>query len=269
MFQECRLEIPMDIKLLSRRRVIAIANQKGGVGKTTTSVNLAAGLAMSNRRVLLIDLDPQANTTSFLGIDKGQIEKSSYEVMVDDCPLLEARVSTCVESLDLIPSAMRLVGAEVELIEMQNRERRLKEVLQDPGLAYDFIIIDCPPSLSILTVNALVASGSVLIPVQCEYFALEGLGLLLNTIEQIQKSLNPDLTIEGVLLTMFDSRLNLSRQVEAEARRVFDGKVYQTMIQRNVRLSEAPGFGKPIVLYDPSSAGAENYIALAKEVIAS
>jgi chromosome partitioning protein len=164
---------------------------------------------------------------------------------------------------------MRLVGAEIEMVQMENREHRLKEALDAPELAYDFIIVDCPPSLSILTVNALVASGSVLVPVQCEYFALEGLGLLLNTIEKIQQSLNPDLVIEGVLLTMFDGRLNLSRQVEAEARRVFNGKVYQTVIQRNVRLSEAPGFGRPIVLYDPSSVGAENYVALAREVIAS
>lgn len=259
----------MDLKLLPRRRIISIANQKGGVGKTTTAVNLAACLAMANRRVLLIDLDPQANTTSFLGIEKSAIEKSSYEVMVENCPLPEARVSTSVESLDLVPSAMRLVGAEIEMVQMENREHRLKEALDAPELAYDFIIVDCPPSLSILTVNALVASGSVLVPVQCEYFALEGLGLLLNTIEKIQQSLNPDLTIEGVLLTMYDSRLNLSRQVEAETRRVFDGKVYRTMIQRNVRLSEAPGFGKPIVLYDPSSVGAENYVALAREVIAS
>ena len=259
----------MEIKPLPRRRVISIANQKGGVGKTTTAVNLAASLAIANRRVLLIDLDPQANTTSFLGIEKSTIEKSSYEVMVESWSLSDSRISTSVESLDLVPSAMRLVGAEVEMVAMENRERRLKEALDDPQLAYDFVIVDCPPSLSILTVNALVASGSVLIPVQCEYFALEGLGLLLNTIDRIQQSLNPDLVIEGVLLTMFDGRLNLSRQVEAEARRVFNGKVYQTVIQRNVRLSEAPGFGKPIVLYDPSSVGAENYIALAKEVIAS
>ena len=259
----------MEIKLLPRRRIISIANQKGGVGKTTTAVNLAACLAMANRRVLLIDLDPQANTTSFLGIEKNTIVKSSYEVMVEDCPLGEARTRTCIESLDLVPSAMRLVGAEVEMVQIENRERRLKEALSEPELAYDFILVDCPPSLSILTVNALVASGSVLVPVQCEYFALEGLGLLLNTIEKIQQSLNPDLTIEGVLLTMFDSRLNLSRQVEAEARRVFNGKVYQTMIQRNVRLSEAPGFGKPIVVYDPTSVGADNYVSLAREVIAS
>lgn len=259
----------MDIKLLTRRRIIAIANQKGGVGKTTTAVNLSASLALAERRVLLIDLDPQANTTSFLGIEKSTLDKSSYEVMVNRVAVSDARLSTGIDFLELVPSAMRLVGAEVEMVTMERRELRLKEALSDPLLAYDFIIIDCPPSLNLLTVNALVASQSILVPVQCEYFALEGLGLLLNTIERIKQSLNPDLTIEGVLLTMYDGRLNLSKQVEAEARRVFDGKVYQTVIQRNVRISEAPGFGKPIVLYDRQSVGAENYLSLAKEVIAS
>lgn len=187
--------------------------------------------------------------------------------MIGDVPISEAKVSVDVDNMDLVPSAVRLVGAEVEMVGMEHRERRLRSALNADELAYHYILIDCPPSLNILTLNALVASHSVLIPVQCEYFALEGLGLLLETIRKVQSSLNPDLALEGVLLTMYDSRLNLSRQVEAEARKFFDGKVYQTVIQRNVRLSEAPGFGKPIVLYDPTSVGAENYKALAKEVM--
>lgn len=252
---------------MNNRRIISIANQKGGVGKTTTAVNLASCLAVSGKRVLLIDLDPQANTTSFFGISPKTVTSSSYEVMIGDVPISEAKVSVDVDNMDLVPSAVRLVGAEVEMVGMEHRERRLRSALNADELAYHYILIDCPPSLNILTLNALVASHSVLIPVQCEYFALEGLGLLLETIRKVQSSLNPDLALEGVLLTMYDSRLNLSRQVEAEARKFFDGKVYQTVIQRNVRLSEAPGFGKPIVLYDPTSVGAENYKALAKEVM--
>ena len=253
---------------MSQPRTIAIANQKGGVGKTTTAVNLSASLALTEKRVLLIDLDPQANSTSFLGVDPKTVTHSTYEVLIDNLPIHEARQQVGVDTLDLVPSAVRLVGAEVEMIEMAERERRLKTALTDPKLEYDFIIIDCPPALNILTVNALVASKSVLVPVQCEYFALEGLGLLLDTIRKVQASLNPDLALEGVLLTMYDGRLNLSKQVEQEARKFFADKVYQTVIQRNVRLSEAPGFGKPIVLYDPSSVGAENYLSLAKEVMA-
>lgn len=249
-------------------RVIAIANQKGGVGKTTTAVNLSASIALTEQRVLLIDLDPQANTTSFLGLDPRTVAKSSYEVLLGSIPIAEAKCQVGVPTLDVVPSAVRLVGAEVELIEMERREQRLKDALLALDASYDFIIIDCPPSLSILTINALIAARSVLVPVQCEYFALEGLGLLLDTIRKIQSSLNPNLTIEGVLLTMYDARLNLSRQVEAEARKFFAEKVYQTVIQRNVRLSEAPGFGKPIVLYDPHSVGAENYTSLAREVMA-
>jgi chromosome partitioning protein len=254
---------------MNDRRIIAIANQKGGVGKTTTAVNLAACLALTEKRVLLFDLDPQANSTSFLGVDTKTVTHSAYEVLINNTALSEARMQVGVKSLDLVPSAVRLVGAEVELVEMPDRERRLKQAMTASDLEYDYTIIDCPPALNILTLNALVAAKSVLVPVQCEYFALEGLGLLLDTIRKIQASLNPDLVIEGVLLTMYDGRLNLSKQVEVEARKFFANKVYQTVIQRNVRLSEAPGFGKPIVVYDPASSGAQNYVALAKEVMAS
>ena len=252
-----------------KTKIIAIANQKGGVGKTTTAVNLASCLALAGKRILLIDIDPQANTTSFLGVSKGNTLPSIYEVLSGQATIAQAAAETQVENLLLVPSHQRLVGAEVELVAAEHREYLLRASLQPIIGQYDYIYIDCPPSLNLLTINALAASDSVLIPLQCEYFAMEGLGLLMNTIARIRERLNPSLAIEGVLLTMYDTRLNLSRQVETEVRKFFANKVYQTVINRNVRLSEAPSFGKPIVLYDMLSSGAENYIRLAKEVLAS
>lgn len=237
------------------------------MGKTTTAVNLSSCLAVAEKSTLLIDIDPQSNTTSGLGLAREDGDASIYEVLVQDMPIREAIVKTDIPYLDLVPSHIRLVGAEVELVQMLAREYKLARVLDTVKDDYDFIIIDCPPSLGLLTVNTLSAADSIIIPIQCEYYALEGLGQLLNTIRLVQKHLNPRLQIEGVLLTMFDGRLNLSRQVAQEARKYFNDKVYETVISRNVRLSEAPSFGKPIILYDILSAGAENYISLAKEVL--
>lgn len=248
-------------------KIIAIANQKGGVGKTTTAVNLAASLAMAGFRTLLVDIDAQANATSGLGIDPKSLTKTIYEVLVNSLKANEAIMETKVPRLFLLPSHINLVGAEIELIDVTDRERAMKRALTSLKASYDYILIDCPPSLSLLTLNALSASDSVLIPVQCEYYALEGLGQLLNTINIVKKHLNPELDIEGVLLTMFDSRLRLSNQVVGEVQRYFDTKVFKTVIARNVRLSEAPSFGQPVVIYDPFSSGARNYLDLSKEVI--
>ncbi|HCK10198.1 AAA family ATPase [bacterium] len=250
-------------------KIIAIANQKGGVGKTTTSVNLAACLAVAEKRTLLIDMDPQANATSGYGSPIGDEAPSIYEVLVQDKPLGDIIRETDVPYLRLAPSHIRLTGAEVEMVSVISRERRLEEALEAARGEYDYIFIDCPPSLGLLTLNALTAADSVLIPIQCEYYALEGLSKLMNTLKLVQRHLNPKLEIEGVLLTMFDGRLNLSRQVADEARAHFGERVYKTVIGRNVKLGEAPSFGKPIILYDIMSAGAQNYISLAGEVLAS
>ncbi len=248
-------------------RIISVANQKGGVGKTTSAVNIAASLAALEKKVLLLDLDPQANATAGLGIDSKSQEISSYDVLVNEDSIDDATVDTELEFLKLIPSHIDLVGAEIEMISRKNRELQLKNKFDALEKKYDFIIIDCPPSLGLLTLNALTASDSVLIPVQCEYYALEGLGQLLNTISIVRKHLNDDLEIEGVLLTMYDSRLNLSNEVVDEVKKHFTDKVFKTIISRNVRLSESPSHGKPVILYDAVSKGSQNYLALAKEII--
>jgi chromosome partitioning protein len=248
-------------------KVIAIANQKGGVGKTTTSVNLSACLADLGKKVLLVDLDPQGNSTSGFGFDKTKIKQSIYDVLVNDAPIEGVILQTKIENLWLLPATIQLAGAEIELVSIMSRETKLKRVLDKIKYSYDYIIIDCPPSLGLLTINSLTAANSVLVPIQCEFYALEGLSQLMNTITLVQKNLNPALSLEGVVLTMFDARTNLSIQVVDEVKNHFRHKVYQTIIPRNVRLSEAPSHGQPITRYDPKSKGAEVYVDLAKEVI--
>jgi chromosome partitioning protein len=248
-------------------RVIAIANQKGGVGKTTTTVNLSACLAVKGKRILTIDIDPQGNTTSGLGIDKSAVKESIYDVIINDVPLADTVLPTKIKTLGLAPSTIHLAGAEVELVSVISREMRLKTAIATIKDDYDFILIDCPPSLGLLTVNALTAADTILVPIQCEYYALEGLSQLMNTVRIVQKHLNPSLKVEGVVLTMFDARTNLSIQVVDEVKKYFGNQVYRTIIPRNVRLSEAPSFGLPIILYDAKSRGAESYMDLADEVI--
>ena len=250
-------------------RIIAVANQKGGVGKTTTVINLASYLADSGKRVLACDIDPQGNTTTGLGVDKQGMDVSIYEVLLESEPVMEALVPTSVVGLHLLPATLDLAGAEVELSQVPERETRLQNALRPVRDRYDYVFIDCPPSLGLLTINALCAADRVMIPMQCEFFALEGLSQLLSTIDLVTARLNPELQLEGILLTMYDGRTNLSTQVAQEVRQHFASKVYQAVIPRTVRLSEAPSYGLPILRYDPKSRGAEGYRALAEEVMAN
>lgn len=255
------------IYLSNMGKIIALANQKGGVGKTTTAINLAASLATLEKKVLLIDADPQANSSSGVGVDINKIDTSIYECIVNGVDSHEAIYTTDIDGMDIIPSHIDLVGAEIEMLNLDNREKVLKRIAEPLKNEYDYILIDCSPSLGLITVNSLTAADSVIIPVQCEYFALEGISKLLNTIRIIKKKLNPDLQIEGFLLTMYDSRLRLANQIYDEVKRHFQELVFKTVIMRNVKLSEAPSHGMPIILYDAESKGAINYLTLAKEII--
>lgn len=248
-------------------KVIAIANQKGGVGKTTTAVNLAACLAQNGRKVLMLDADPQGNATSGLGFDKRDIKKCIYDTLINDVMMKDVLLHSDYENLDVIPATIQLAGAEIELVSLMNREGRLKNALERVKHDYDYVLIDCPPSLGLLTINALTAANSVLVPIQCEFYALEGVSQLMNTIKLVQRNLNPALKLEGVLMTMFDQRTNLSSDVVGEVRKYFNTKMYNTIIPRNVRLSEAPSHGQPVIVYDPKSKGAQVYMELAAEVL--
>ena len=247
--------------------VICISNQKGGVGKTTTAINLSASLAVSEKRTLLVDCDPQANATTGIGIDKAGIEKTLYHAMIGETPVKRLIVDSSIETLKVIPSRVELIGFEVEMMSKPNREKVLKNLIAEVQTSFDYIILDCPPSLSLLTVNAMTAAEYMLIPLQCEFYALEGLGQLLQTIKRVKLGLNPDLKIIGILLTMFDKRTNLSHQVAEDAEKYFKDLVFKTTVPRNVRLGEAPSFGKPILLYDAASVGAQSYFDLAKEIM--
>lgn len=253
--------------LPSVAKIICVANQKGGVGKTTTSINLAAALAAAEKRTLLVDMDPQGNAGSGLGIDKNQVEHSIYHVLMGEKKIAEVTRRTELEFLELAPSNVDLTGAEIELVSAEHRETRLKKALQEISPRYEYILIDCPPSLGLLTLNALTAADSVLVPLQCEYYALEGLAQLMGTVDRVRESLNPRLEVEGIVLTLFDQRANIAHQVAAEARKVFPELVFKTVVPRNVRLAESPSFGKPILLYDIKSKGCEAYLSLANELL--
>ena len=248
-------------------RIIAIANQKGGVGKTTTAINLSACLAEAGKKVLVIDLDPQGNTTSGLGIDKSELENTVYELILDECTAKEAMVRTDIDNLFILPANVNLAGAEIELLDIDNKEYTLREAIDYVQEEFEYIIIDCPPSLNMLTINAMTTADSVLVPIQCEYYALEGLSQLIHTVNLVKERLNPDLDMEGVVFTMYDSRTNLSMQVVENVKSHLNHRVFKTLIPRNIRLAEAPSYGMPITMYDAKSAGAEAYMSLAEEII--